>query len=124
MINVENTHWELLNNEIRHVEVDESRNEVALVTAFRSIQNRLVFENVSWSQLGDELIGGVINYVEEAKTGEISGEETDIIRGSYFAEFEADYLEKTGNRLYRLVCNKNTLKRLLICEDMRIVING
>lgn len=124
MVNVENTYWELLNNEIRHVEFNQEKNELTILTAFRSIQNRLIFKNVAWYQETDAVLGGIINYVELAKVGELSGEEVDIIRNGFFREFEIDYLEKTGKRLYRLVCNKNTVKVIFVCEDMEIVING
>lgn len=124
MLKIENMYWELMNNEIRRVFVDDSSRETTITTAFRSIQNKLVFKNVAWNQDVMSLRGSLINYAEKVSEEGVSEDDMEDLRDGFIENFDYEFLTRTGLNLYRIVCNKNTKSVLFVAEDMEIVING
>lgn len=119
-----NRYWELMNNEIRRVNEDDAGRDIVVTTSFRSIQNKLYFRSVEWRQDVENLKGALVNYVEEVDENSATDEDMEVIRGDYVSDFDFSTLRKAGMKLYRIACNKNSVKVLFMAKNMEILING
>lgn len=123
MVQDDGMHWELLNNEIRHVTRNAEEGKVILTLGFRSIQNELSFGNVVWADNLDALQGEVLNYVQEVDSETMTMDISDRLRKDYSKNFENDFL-KNGRTLYKIVCNRNRSNYYLVADNLSIVVNG
>ena len=119
-----NRYWDLMNNEIRRVNEDDAGRDIVVTTSFRSIQNKLYFRSVEWRQDVENLKGALVNYVEEVDENSATDEDMEVIRGDYVSDFDFSTLRKAGMKLYRIACNKNSVKVLFMTKNMEILING
>ena len=119
-----NRYWDLMNNEIRRVNEDDAGRNIVVTTSFRSIQNKLYFRSVEWRQDVENLKGALVNYVEEVDENSATDEDMEVIRGDYVSDFDFSTLRKAGMKLYRIACNKNSVKVLFMAKNMEILING
>ena len=119
-----NRYWDLMNNEIRRVNEDDAGRDIVVTTSFRSIQNKLYFRSVEWRQDVENLKGALVNYVEEVDENSATDEDMEVIRGDYVSDFDFSTLRKAGMKLYRIACNKNSVKVLFMAKNLEILING
>lgn len=121
MVQDDGMHWELLNNEIRHVTAEAEK--VTFITGFRSIRNEMVFENVVWSDNLDALQGEVLNYVQEFPMEKLTNDLCERLRKDYSENFESDFA-KSGRHLFKIVCNRNRSNYYLVANRLNIIVNG